>query len=268
VGALDDHYLSRDRPLGEARVLWEIGEDGCDVRSLRSRLALDSGYVSRLLRSLEEAGLVKVVVSARDKRMRSARLTAKGRRERSLLDRRSDALARALLEPLTETQRDRLVEAMREIERLLTAALIMIESVDPTSRHAQYCLREYFAELDRRFDTGFDPDATLPADPAEMRPPAGTFLVGMLRGEPVCCGALKFHGRAPADVKRMWVSPAVRGLGVGRRLLAELERRAAEHGCGVVRLETNRALVEAIAMYRSSGYREVAAFNDEPYGDH
>jgi DNA-binding MarR family transcriptional regulator/GNAT superfamily N-acetyltransferase len=268
VGALDDHYLSRDRPLGEARVLWEIGEDGCDVRSLRSRLALDSGYVSRLLRSLEEAGLVKVVVSARDKRMRSARLTAKGRRERSLLDRRSDALARALLEPLTETQRDRLVEAMREIERLLTAALIMIESVDPTGYRAQYCLREYFAELDRRFDTGFDPDATLPADPAEMRPPAGTFLVGMLRGEPVCCGALKFHGRAPADVKRMWVSPAVRGLGVGRRLLAELERRAAEHGCGVVRLETNRALVEAIAMYRSSGYREVAAFNDEPYGDH
>jgi DNA-binding MarR family transcriptional regulator/GNAT superfamily N-acetyltransferase len=268
VGALDDHYLSRDRPLGEARVLWEIGEDGCDVRSLRSRLALDSGYVSRLLRSLEEAGLVTVVVSARDKRMRSARLTAKGRRERSLLDRRSDALARALLEPLTETQRDRLVEAMREIERLLTAALIMIESVDPTGYRAQYCLREYFAELDRRFDTGFDPDATLPADPAEMRPPAGTFLVGMLRGEPVCCGALKFHGRAPADVKRMWVSPAVRGLGVGRRLLAELERRAAEHGCGVVRLETNRALVEAIAMYRSSGYREVAAFNDEPYGDH
>ncbi len=268
VGALDDHYLSRDRPLGEARVLWEIGEDGCDVRSLRSRLALDSGYVSRLLRSLEEAGLVKVVVSARDKRMRSARLTAKGRRERSLLDRRSDALARALLEPLTETQRDRLVEAMREIERLLTAALITIESADPNSRHAQYCLREYFAELDRRFDTGFDPDATLPADPAEMRPPAGTFLVGVLRGEPVCCGALKFHGRAPADVKRMWVSPVVRGLGVGRRLLAELERRAAEHGCGVVRLETNRALVEAIAMYRSSGYREVAAFNDEPYGDH
>jgi GNAT superfamily N-acetyltransferase len=61
---------------------------------------------------------------------------------------------------------------------------------------------------------------------------------------------------------------AVRGLCLGRRLLAELERRAAEHGCRAVRLETNRSLVEAIAMYRSSGYREVAAFNDEPYGDH
>jgi ribosomal protein S18 acetylase RimI-like enzyme len=66
----------------------------------------------------------------------------------------------------------------------------------------------------------------------------------------------------------MWVSPAVRGLGLGRRLLSELERRAAEHGCRAVQLETNRALAEAIAMYRSSGYREVPAFNDEPYGDH
>jgi DNA-binding MarR family transcriptional regulator/GNAT superfamily N-acetyltransferase len=268
VGALEDHYLSRDRPLGEARLLWEIGNEGCDVRDLRSRLALDSGYVSRLLRSLEEAGLVKVVASAHDKRMRSARLTATGRRERALLDRRSDDLARSMLEPLSDSQRDRLIRAMREVDQLLTAGLITIEPVDPSDGRAQCCLREYFAELDRRFDTGFDPGASLPADPAEMRPPAGTFLVGMLRGDPVCCGALKFHGKAPADIKRMWVSGAVRGLGLGRRMLSELESRAAEHGCRAVRLETNRALVEAIAMYRSSGYREVPAFNDEPYGDH
>jgi DNA-binding MarR family transcriptional regulator len=64
VGALDDHFLSRDRPLGEARVLWEVGSDGCDVRELRSRLDLDSGYLSRLLRSLEAAGLVTVKRSA------------------------------------------------------------------------------------------------------------------------------------------------------------------------------------------------------------
>jgi DNA-binding MarR family transcriptional regulator/GNAT superfamily N-acetyltransferase len=268
VGALEDHYLSRDRPLGQARLLWEIGNEGCDVRVLRSRLALDSGYVSRLLRSLEEAGLVKVAASARDKRQRTARLTAKGRRERAVLDRRSDDLARSMVEPLSESQRERLIIAMREVEQLLTAGLITIEPVDPTDSRSQYCLREYFAELDRRFDTGFDPGATLPADPAEMRPPAGTFLVGMLRAEPVCCGALKFHGRAPAEIKRMWVSGAVRGLGLGRRLLAELEGRAAGQGCDAVRLETNRALIEAIAMYRSSGYEEVPAFNDEPYGDH
>jgi DNA-binding MarR family transcriptional regulator len=268
VGALDDHYLSRDRPLGEARVLWELGVDGCDVRGLRSRLALDSGYLSRLLRSLEGHGLIKVSASARDKRMRTAHLTAKGRKERALLDSRSDSLARSMLDPLTQAQRSRLVAAMSEVERLLTAALITIEVVDPTDHRAVYCLREYFAELDRRFDAGFDANASLPADPTEMRPPKGVFLVGLLRDEPVCCGALKFHGTAPAEVKRMWVSPTVRGMGLGRRLLDELERRAIERGIRVLRLETNRSLVEAIAMYRSSGYREVAAFNDEPYGDH
>src|SRR5690606_16800601 len=55
IGALDAHYLARDRPLGESRLLWEIGPEGCDVRALRTRLGLDSGYLSRLLRSLEAA---------------------------------------------------------------------------------------------------------------------------------------------------------------------------------------------------------------------
>src|SRR5438477_10819751 len=75
VGALNDRYLARDRPLGEARLLWEVGVDGSDVRRLRSRLALDSGYLSRLLRSLEAAGLVAVGPSAEDKRGRPARPT-------------------------------------------------------------------------------------------------------------------------------------------------------------------------------------------------
>src|SRR4051794_40899367 len=80
AGALDDHFLGRDRPLGEARLLWEIGDDGCEVRVLRTRLALDSGYVSRLLRSLEAAGLVLVRPSSRDRRLRVAELTPAGRR--------------------------------------------------------------------------------------------------------------------------------------------------------------------------------------------
>src|SRR5262245_24931546 len=96
VGALDDHYLSRDLPLGQARLLWEIGLEGCDVRSLRARLDLDAGYLSRLLRSLEAAGLVVVEPGATDRRVRRARLTRAGRRERSLLDRRSDDLAAAI----------------------------------------------------------------------------------------------------------------------------------------------------------------------------
>src|SRR5690242_5452822 len=107
VGALNDHFLGTGRPLGEARLLWEIGVDGCEVRLLRARLGLDSGYVSRLLRSLEKAGLVAVAPGERDRRLRLARLTAAGRGERAELDRRSDELARALLAPLNAKQQER-----------------------------------------------------------------------------------------------------------------------------------------------------------------
>jgi DNA-binding MarR family transcriptional regulator/GNAT superfamily N-acetyltransferase len=267
VGALDDHYLARDRPLGEARVLWEIGDDGCDVRRLRSVLTLDSGYLSRILRSLEADHLVTVGRNDDDRRVRTARLTAAGSRERAVLDRRSDALARSFLEPLTGAQRDRLVSAMGEVERLLTAALVDIDAVDPGHRDARYCLNEYFAELDRRFPGGFDPSRSLAPDVDDFRPPAGLFLVATLRAEPVGCGALKFRAET-AELKRMWVASSARGLGVGRRLLAELERRAADHGSRAVRLDTNATLTEAIAMYRSAGYDEVDAFNDEPYAHH
>ena len=265
VGALDDHYLARDRPLGEARLLWEIGEQGCDVRLLRSRLQLDSGYVSRLLRSLESDGLVEVAASGHDRRVRRATLTEDGRAEREVLDRRSDELARFLLEPLTDAQRRRLVFTMTDVERLLTAGLVEIDAVDPALQQAQHCLQRYFAELDRRFDAGFDPERSLPTELHEMRPPAGVFCLATLRGEPIGCGALKFHVGEPTEVKRMWVDPAVRGLGVGRRLLGELEARAAAAGSDAVRLETNETLTEAIAMYRSAGYHEVDPFNDEPY---
>ena len=101
-----------------------------------------------------------------------------------------------------------------------------------------------------------------------MRPPRGLFVVATLHGEPVGCGGLKFHPGEPTEIKRMWVAGSARGLGVGRRLLSRLEELAAEHGSDAVRLDTNGNLREAIAMYRSSGYREIDAFNDEPYADH
>jgi DNA-binding MarR family transcriptional regulator/GNAT superfamily N-acetyltransferase len=268
VGALDDRFLSRDRPLGEARVLWEIGVHGRDLRSLRADLGLDSGYLSRLLRSLEAAGLIAVGPQESDRRVRIARLTPLGSKERKLLDRRSDELAASLLAPLNPAQSARLVAAMADVERLLTAAMVEIATIDPSHSHAQHCLHEYFAELDRRFDTGFDPALSIPALEDEMRPPAGLFLVAKLRGDPIGCGALKFRGKGPADIKRMWVAESARGLGVGRRILIELEENAATHGVREVRLETNKSLVEAISLYRSAGYLEVAPFNDEPYAHH
>ena len=66
----------------------------------------------------------------------------------------------------------------------------------------------------------------------------------------------------------MWVAASARGLGVGRRILTELEHRARQRGITVIRLETNRRLTEAIGLYRSAGYAEVPAFSDEPYAHH
>jgi DNA-binding MarR family transcriptional regulator/GNAT superfamily N-acetyltransferase len=267
VGALDEHFLARDRPLGQSRLLWEIGADGSDTRTLRGRLDLDSGYLSRLLRALESSGLVTTEASEHDARVRSVRLTEAGRAEWELLDGRSDEFASAVLEPLSSRQRERLVAAMREVERLLIATMVNVAPVDPMDAGAQYCLREYAAELNDRFPGGFDPGRSISAAAHELRPPAGLLLLATLHGEPVGCGALKLHRGAPSEIKRMWVAPSVRGLGLSRRLLAELELRAARSS-PLVRLETNASLVEAVALYRSSGYREVAPFNDEPYAQH
>jgi DNA-binding MarR family transcriptional regulator/GNAT superfamily N-acetyltransferase len=269
VGALNDAYLNRGRPLGQARLLWEIGPDGADVRSLRSRLDLDSGYVSRLLRSLEKDGLVAVERSGADGRVRTARLTESGLAERVTLDLLSDDAAASVLEPLSGSQRTRLVTAMAEVERLLVASAVQIAVRDPRHPDARFCLRAYFGELAERFEGGFDPATGVPAaEDDEMTPPEGLFLLATLHGEPVGCGGLKFHGDDPAYIKRMWVASSVRGLGLGRRLLANLEACAAQRGLSAVQLETNRVLSEAVTLYRAAGYREVPPFNDEPYAHH
>ncbi|GAB3008028.1 MarR family winged helix-turn-helix transcriptional regulator [Amycolatopsis acidiphila] len=268
IGALNDAYLSQDRPLGQARVLWEIGPEGCDVRALRARLDVDSGYLSRLLRALETDGLVVVERSEDDGRVRTARLTPSGLAERETLDSRSDELATSILAPLSERQRSRLVTAMEEVERLLLASTVDVAVTDPRAPSARSCLRAYFAEIGERFDDGFEHGRSLTPDEAVMTPPTGVFLVAALHGEPVGCGGLLFEDQGSAYLKRMWVSPSARGLGLGRRLLAELEQHALAGGARLARLETNRVLGEAIGLYRAAGYREVPAFNDEPYAHH
>jgi DNA-binding MarR family transcriptional regulator/GNAT superfamily N-acetyltransferase len=268
VGALNDRFLGRSRPLGQARLLWEIGCDGAEVRELRSRLGLDSGYLSRLLRELEAGGLITVGPGSRDARVRVARLTPAGRRERDTLDQRSDEFARSLLTPLGAHQRERLVAAMGEVERLLTASIVDIKPVDPEHPDAQCCLAEYVAELNRRSERGFDPTVGATALPHEVRPPAGRFFVVYLHGQPIGCGGVKYHGTAPAEIKRMWIASGARGLGLGRRLLEALEDSARHEGARVAHIETSSVLAEAITLYRSAGWVEVPPFNEEPFADH
>ena len=157
TGALDDSYLGRGRPLGQARLLFEIGSEGSDIRSLRERLGLDSGYASRLLKSLEADGLIAIESDGGDRRRRLVTLTAKGLSERGAYDALSDDLAQSLLDALNGTQRGRLVAAMAEVERLMNAAAVVIAAEPEESRDAQHCVAAYYKELDERFDGGFDP---------------------------------------------------------------------------------------------------------------
>jgi DNA-binding MarR family transcriptional regulator/GNAT superfamily N-acetyltransferase len=268
VGALSDEYLARARPLGASRLLWELDDKGTDARAIRARLDLDSGYLSRLLRRLEAEGLIVVQPDPADHRVRLVKLTDAGRAERSELDRRSDDVAVSMLAPLREPEQIRLVEAMATVERLLTAGLVEFDVEDPASVDARFCLESYFTELDQRFDGGFDADVTASVAAEDLVEPAGLLLIARLAGDPIGCGAVKFHRDGIAEFKRIWVSPRSRGLGVGRRLLSELEAHAARRGATRVRLDTNRRLTSAIAMYRASGYVEIPAFNQEPYAHH
>lgn len=268
IGALDQSFPGRGRPLSEARLLYEIGREGTEVRVLRERLTIDSGYLSRLLRSLERQGLIELGPSPEDGRVRRATLTDLGESEMGELDRRSDAFARLILAPLSPAKQQRLVAAMAEVERLTAAAAVTIDAAAADGPEARWCLEAYFRELAERFEAGFDPARSISADASELTPPAGTFVIARLDERAVGCGGLKVKREAIGEIKRMWVAGSVRGLGVGRRLLEALEARARQLGLRVLRLETNRALVEAQALYRASGYREVAPFNEEPYAHH
>jgi len=268
IGVLNEHYLGRRRPLSEARLLFEIGQDGADVRALRRRMALDSGFLSRLLRSLESQGLIRVERKASDKRVRRITLTPSGMAEVRELNASSDALAQSMLDPLTEKQRSQLIEAMSSVERLLTAATLSIERDALDSPDARYCLGEYAREISKAFEGGFDIDKSLPASPGAFAPPTGLFLIVRQGDRPIGCGGFKALTKDAAYIKRMWISPQARGLGVGRRLLETLEAYAGAQGYRRACLETNRALREAQALYQRCGYSRVAPFNDEPYADY
>ncbi|HEY2878468.1 helix-turn-helix domain-containing GNAT family N-acetyltransferase [Nocardioides sp.] len=265
VGLLEESYLGQGRSLGASRLLFEMGREGASVLDLRRRLGLDSGYVSRLLRGLEEEGLVTVRSDPADQRRRVAVPTAKGRRAIDRLDERSEERALALVEPLGTSQRQRLEEALATADRLIRSATCTIEAVDVASDEAVAAVARYFAELDVRFPGGFDPGEATSTDLEGMRQPGGSFLVARVEGVVIACGGLQGHSRTVGEVKRMWVDPSWRGCGLGVRLLGALEEEAHRLGYREVCLDTNGSLTEAIAMYGGAGYRPIERYNDNPY---
>jgi DNA-binding MarR family transcriptional regulator/GNAT superfamily N-acetyltransferase len=268
IGVLEESYLDSGRPLGPSRLLFEVGADGARVADLRRRLGLDSGYLSRLLRQLAQEALVSVSADPADGRQRIVTLTGAGRREWRRLDRRSDGVARQLVDPLSARQRAELAAALTTAERLLRAATVEVERVDPRSPAARWALGQYFAELDARFRAGFDPHAGGADDVTPMRPPDGAFLVMRNDQATVGCGAVQRVDDETDEIKRMWIHPEWRGLGLGARMLAQLEATAARHGRRRVVLDTNESLAEAIAMYGRAGYHPIERYNANPYAHH
>jgi DNA-binding MarR family transcriptional regulator/GNAT superfamily N-acetyltransferase len=265
AGALDGSFLGRGRPLGPARVLNAIGRGRTDVADIRDYLDLDSGLMSRLLRALEDEGLVATMPHRDDARRRTAKLTRTGRREFNAYEAISNSRAELLLGRHIHSQA--LLAAMDLIASAFGRGNIGIDAVNPATKEAQYCLGEYYGELARRFTGGFDVSRSRDPDVADMIAPRGVFLVAMSDGLPVGCVGLKGNGGELAEVKRLWVAPAARGLGLGRRLMASAESAARDTAIKVLRLDTNSALPEALKLYRSTGWAEIDRFNDDPYPD-
>jgi DNA-binding MarR family transcriptional regulator/GNAT superfamily N-acetyltransferase len=263
IGALDESFLGTGRPLGPSRLLFEIADAGATVRELRDRLGLDSGYLSRLLRTLENDDLVVVRPDPDDRRRRRVTLTRRGRTAWRRLDDRSEQLARSLVDPLSPRQRHRLTEALATADLLVRAATVRFEETSPTDPRAVAAMTAYFAEIGERF--GFEPGDAWQQDADSMSAPGGFFVVATSDGEPVACGGVQRLPDGAAEIKRMWVHPGWRGAGLGARLLRHLEDVARQRGHEVVRLDTNDTLLEAIAMYERAGYRAIARYNDNEW---
>ncbi|MDN5001682.1 GNAT family N-acetyltransferase [Bradyrhizobium sp. GCM10027634] len=265
VGALDTSFLGRGRPLGAARVLNAIGHGRSDVGEIRDYLGLDSGLMSRLLRSLEDEGLIETHAHENDARRRVASLTRAGKREFAAYEALSNTQAEGFL--ARNSQREAMLAAMDLIASALTRDRTALVEVDPRSDEARYCLAEYYAELGRRFRQGFDVSLSRDPDAKDMRRPRGCFIVAMSDTLPIGCVGLKGTDYGYAEIKRLWVAPAARGLGLGRLLMDATEAAARELGIPLLRLDTNSSLPEAGQLYRTTGWREIPRFNDDPYPD-
>ncbi len=253
------------RTCAAADVLRAIGRERAPVALLRERLALDAAYLGRLLRMLEQKGLVRAGARTARGRRRAVALTSAGSAQLQRMDERDEARLRALLASLTVGEARRLRAAVEELERILTRAGLTIEPADPDGEAARWCFACYFDELDARFPGGFDRNAGGGTVRAELLPPRGRLLIARLDGAPVGCGAIRALSPGVAEIKRMWVAPGARGFGIGRDLLEALERIARRRRMRLIRLDTHATLAEALRLYRKAGYRRIRRYNDNPY---
>lgn len=264
VGALDTSFLGRGRPLGMVRVLQLVRPEGTDVALIRARLTLDSGLTSRFLRCLEREGLIETDTDPADRRRRIARLTTTGQAELAAYEAIGyDRAARLITK--AGSRADEVVAAMDLIATLLNRDQMEIREADPDSPEALACQRAYFDEILARVAIAKPEYFPLPDPAAESYlPPRGRFLIAWSDDLPVGCVGLRALDDSIAEVKRLWVDASARGQGLSRRLMARIEAEARSMGYRNLRLDTNSALTEAIALYRATGWTDIAPYTTPP----
>lgn len=264
TGALDTSYLGRGRPLGAARVLHLCTPTGSDVAQIRAALDLDSGLLSRLLRSLEAEGLVETRTSPADRRCRIACLTPQGQAERAAYERLNDDLAARLLSRAPRL-RSEILAAVDLIANILNADHIQITRADPDDPEVQSSLAAYAAFLTATIpDEGPDPIPLPLQDADSFRPPLGAVLLA--RSDGLTLGTVSLRTLSPGlgEVKRLYIAPSARGLGLARRLMRAVEDEARALGQRRLNLDTNGTLTTALALYRAEGWQPCAPYSAFP----
>jgi DNA-binding MarR family transcriptional regulator/ribosomal protein S18 acetylase RimI-like enzyme len=264
AGALDTSYLGRGRPLGAARVLHLVRPEGTDVALIRATLGLDSGLMSRFLRALEREHLIETRTDPADRRRSIASLTAAGEAEVAaylgiIHNQSTEVLAKA------GSRTNEVLAAMDLIATVLNRDQLDIRPADPDAPEALACQRAYFDEVVARVAAARPEHFPLPDPHSDSyRPPQGRFLIAWSDDLPVGCVGLRALGGTTAEVKRLWVHGSARGQGLSRRLMSAIEAEARAMGHRALKLDTNSALTEAVALYRATGWTDIAPYTTPP----
>ncbi len=264
IGALDTSYLGRGRPLGAVRVLQLVSPAGTDLADIRKRLDLDTGLLSRLLRGLEDEGLVTLTTHPDDRRRRIASLTPAGQTEMQAYEALGHAKATQVLAHAGNRAPD-LIAAMDLIASVMLRDQVDIRDADPDDAAAQHLIAAYFRFLTENVPGVSAPMFTLPLpDAPNLRAPHGAFLVAWSDDMPVGCVSFRPLKTGIAEAKRLWVDPMARGQGLARHLMQAIEARARDAGFTRIVLDTNSALTDAIALYRSLGWADIPPYTAFP----
>jgi DNA-binding MarR family transcriptional regulator/GNAT superfamily N-acetyltransferase len=276
IGLLNEAFLGSAYSLGEMRVLYELAHRTRPTATeIGKALGLDLGYLSRVLRRFEHAGLLTKVVSEVDARQSLLELTRKGKTEVTALEARQEKETGAMLDALPPEAQRRLVEAMRTIAEILGQP---IETTPPTyilrpprpgdmgwvvHRHGVLYSQEYgWNDASEALAAEIVIQFLRTNDPKRER----CWIAERPDGEIVGFVFLVARSKTVAQLRLLQVEASARGAGLGRRLVRECIRFARQVGYTKIRLWTNDVLTAARRIYEAEGFQLIEEEPHERFG--